>query len=141
MNPKPVIQIGGLTLVAIAVLLAVRTGSVALFLGATPGIGVVDPNTQSSLPFWFQLTFMRMFATAVAGLGVMLLWSASRLSSEQLRSLVRLVALVFGALALTALTQQIAIWNSNAGWVFTGTFVSLAVICSFSSMRRPLFQH
>jgi hypothetical protein len=139
-SPKPVMQLGGITLIVIAVLLAARTGTVAVFLGATPGTGIADVTNQSWLPFWFQLTFMRLFATALAGLGAIFLWSASRLSSDQLRSLGRLAALVLCALGLTALAQQIAIWNSTSGWLFTGLFISLTIMCGFSS-ARPLLRH
>lgn len=124
MTSKRVMQFGGIALITIALMLIVRTGSVALSLGAAPGAG---------MPFWFQLAFIRLFATALAGLGAILLWSASRLSSDQLRSLVTLVTFVLGGLGLTAASQQIAVWSSNSGWVFAGLFVSLAVICGVSS--------
>ncbi len=121
---KRLMQLGGITLIAIAVLLSVRTGSVALVLGAAPGAG---------MSFWFQLSFMRMFATALAGLGAIFLWSASRLSSNQLRSLASLVAVIFGGLALMTATQQVAIWSSSSGWVLAGVFISLAVVHGLSS--------
>jgi hypothetical protein len=128
MTSKPVLQFGGLTLIALALVLVVRTGSVARVLGAEPGAG---------LPFWFQLSFMRMFAAALAGLGAIFLWSASRLSADQLRSFVTLVALVLGGLGFTSATQQVAIWSSNAGGVLAGLFVSLAVIYGVSSAFVP----
>jgi hypothetical protein len=58
---KRVMQFGGITLIAIARVLMARTGSVALVLGAAPVAGV---------PFWFQLSFMRLFATALLLAGV-----------------------------------------------------------------------
>jgi hypothetical protein len=124
MTSKRVMQFGGIALITIALMLLVRTGSVALSLGAARGAG---------MPFWSQLAFIRLFATALAGLGAILLWSASHLSSDQLRSLVTLVTFVLGGLGFTAASQQIAVWSSNSGWVFTGLFVSLAVICGVSS--------
>lgn len=105
MRLKRMMQFGGVTLIAMAIALAVRTGGIAILLNA---------NAETGLPFWFQLSFMRMFAAALAGLGAVFLWSASRLSVDRLRSLVRLVAVVFGGIG--SITQQIAIWNSTSGW-------------------------
>jgi hypothetical protein len=124
MTSKRVMQFGGITLIAIALMLMVRTGSMALVLGAATGAG---------MPFWFQLSFMRLFATALAGLGVIFLWSASHLSSDQLRSLVWVVTFVLGGIGLMSATQQIAIWSSSSGWILAGLFASLALICGVSS--------
>jgi hypothetical protein len=139
MSPKRVMQFGGVVVTASALLLVVRTGHVAVSLGAVPGVGT-DVNNQSWIAFWLQLTFMRLFATALAGLGAIFLWSASHLSAEQLRSLLRIATLVLAALGLTAVTQQFAIWNSSSGWVIAGLFVFLATICGMSA-ARPVFRH
>ena len=140
MSPKRVMQFGGVVVTASALLLVVRTGHVAVSLGAVPGVGTTDVHNQSWIAFWFQLTFMRLFATALAGLGAIFLWSASHLSPEQLRSLLRIATLVLAALGLTALTQQFAIWNSGSGWLIAGLFVFLATICGMSA-ARPVFRH
>jgi len=128
LTSKRVVQFGGITLIAIAFALTIRTGSVALVLGADPGGG---------LPLWFQLSFMRMFAAAIAGLGAIVLWSASRLSSEQLRSFITLVAFVLGGLGFVSATQQIAIWSSTAGWLLAALFLSLAFVYGVSSAFVP----
>lgn len=130
MSPKRVMQFGGIALIAFAVLLVVRTGDLAVSLGATPGVA----------PFWFQLTFMRLFATALAGLGAIFLWSAVRLSEEQLTSFLKMGAGVLSALGLMALTQPNAVWSSGSGWALAALFVVLAVICGASSLR-PVLRH
>jgi len=86
--------------------------------------------------FWFQLTFIRLFATAVAGLAAILIWCSGQLSSTQQKSLTHLVGCVFGAIGLMAVGQQMAIWNSSTGWVLAGSFLGAAAICALSSVRR-----
>jgi hypothetical protein len=71
----------------------------------------------------------------VIGLGVVLFWCASHLTLAQHRSLVRVLSVVLGGLSLLALGQQIAIWNSGAGWVLTGALLLTALVCAASAFR------
>jgi hypothetical protein len=89
-----------------------------------------------SMAFWFQLAFMRLFGTALIGLGAILLWCHSHLTESQHSSLVKVLGVVLGALALMAVGQQIAIWNSNAGWALAGTLLLMAAACAVSTVRE-----
>jgi hypothetical protein len=80
---------------------------------------------------------MRLFGAAVIGLGVVLFWCASHFTLAQHRSLVRVLSVVLGGLSLLALGQQIAIWNSGAGWVLTGALFMTALACAASAVRAP----
>jgi hypothetical protein len=114
------------------------TGPVASALGALGGgDAVAGASDPISLTFWFQLAFMRLFGGAVIGLGVVLFWCASHLTLAQHRSLVRVLSVVLGGLSLLALGQQIAIWNSGAGWVLTGALLMTTLACAASAFRGP----
>lgn len=125
MTPRTALRLASLSLIGLALLLIFRTGSIAIALGAAVG---------NPMALWFQLTFMRLFAMLLTGLGVILLWCAARLSLEQQRSLVTLMSGVLGALAATAVTQQIAIWNSTAGWALAGLLLTTAAACTLSAL-------
>jgi len=127
MTPKSVIRFGGVALIVLAMAMLVRTGDIASSLGAIDG---------TDRAFWFQLTFMRLFATSLAGLGAILIWCSGQLSSSQQNSLTNLMGCVLGAIGLMAVVQQIALWNSSAGWVLAGSFLGAAAICALSSVRR-----
>ena len=134
MTTRRVLQFGGHGLIALGLLIAFRTGAVALALGAVAGSGPAGPNNPSWMAFWFQLTFMRLFSTAVIGLGVILLWCGSVLSPGQQASLVRIVGVILGAFALTAVGQQIAIWNTNAGWLLSAAFIAATATYLMSAL-------
>jgi hypothetical protein len=116
-------------------LLLIATGSIASALGALREDVVTGASDPASMAFWFQLAFMRLFGTALIGLGVILLWCHSHLTDAQHSSLVKVLGVVLGALALMTIGQQIAIWNSNAGWVLGGTLLLTAAACVVSTVR------
>jgi hypothetical protein len=138
MTPRNIIRSGGAILAGIGTILLIATGPVASALGALGGgDAVAGASDPVSLTFWFQLAFMRLFGAAVIGLGVVLFWCASHLTLAQHRSLARLLSVVLGGLSLLTLVQQIAIWNSGAGWVLTGALLMTALACAASAFRGP----
>lgn len=135
MTPRNVIRFGGGALCVVGMVLLIATGSVASALGALGRDAVAGASDPTSMAFWFQLAFMRLFGTALIGLGAILLWCHSHLADAQHSSLVRVLSVVLGALALMTVGQQIAIWNSIAGWVLAGTFLLTATTCVVSTVR------
>jgi hypothetical protein len=134
MTPRNVIRFVGGAVCAPGIVLLVATGSVASGLGAGAGDAVPGSVDSASLAF-FQLAFMRLFATALIGLGAILLWCHSHLSDAQAGSLLKILSIVLGGLALMALGQQIAIWNSGAGWVLAGALLLTAAVCTVTTVR------
>ena len=135
MTPRNVIRFVGAAVCAPGIVLLVATGPVASALGAFAAGPVQAGGDSASLAFWFQLTFMRLFATALVGLGAVLLWCHSHLTDAQIGSLVKVVSVVLGGLALMTLGQQIAIWNSTAGWVLAGALLLTAAACAAIAVR------
>ena len=140
MTPRRVLQIGGLGLIALGLLIVFRTGTVAFALGAIAGNGPAVPGNPTWMAFWFQLTFMRLFSIAIIGLGVILWWCGTVLSQSQGASLVRILSVILGAFALTAVAQQVAIWNTNAGWWLSAAFIAAAATCVMSALLNPTRQ-
>ena len=138
MTPGNVIRFGGAALCVVGVLLLMATASIASALGASGGTaGAGDLTSQA---FWFQLTFMRLFATALMGLGAILLWCHAHLSEALHSSLAKLLGVVLGGLALMTCAQQIAIWNSSAGWVLAGALSLMAAACAVGSANAATRQ-
>jgi hypothetical protein len=135
MTSRNVIRFAGAAVCVLGVILLVATGPIARALGALAGDAVAGGTDPASLAFWFQLTFMRLFATALIGLGAILLWCQSLLANAQLGSLVRVLSVVLGGLALMALAQQIAIWNSGAGWLLAGVLLLTTAACVVSTIH------
>ncbi len=106
-------------------------------LGAQGGaVAVAGASDPSSLAFWFQLSFIRLFGTTLVGMGLILLWCRAQLDAEQQRSLLRLTAVALGAVAVMAVGQQIAVWTSTAGWMLAGSLLLVTITC-LSSAWRP----
>jgi len=136
MTARNVIRLGGAALCGVGIVLLVATGAIASALGAVPDGVVAGSSDPASMTFWFQLAFMRLFGTTLIGLGAILLWCQSHLADAQHRSLVKVLGLVLGALALMTVSQQIAIWNpSSVGWLLAGTFLLTATACGVSAVR------
>ena len=135
MTPRNVIRFGGAALCLVGLTLLTATGAVASALGALRGDVIAGGSDPVSMAFWFQLAFMRLFGTALIGMGVVLLWCHSHLTDAQHSSLVKVLGVVIGALALMTVGQQIAIWNSNGGWVLAGTLLLTAAACAVSTVR------
>jgi hypothetical protein len=134
MDPGTVVRVVGGALASVGLVLLVATGAVASALGAQGGAqAVAGASDPSSLAFWFQLSFIRLFGTTLAGLGVILLWCGAHLGADQQRSLLKVMAGSLGAVAVMAVGQQVAIWSSTAGWVLAGFLVSVAVACLMSA--------
>lgn len=141
MTARNSIGFGGAVLCLVGAVLLVATGAVADSLGAlraSLGAGASDP---SSVAFWFQLSFMRLFAVAIIGLGAILLWCRTHLTDLQQRSLARVLTVALGALALMAVGQQIAIWNASTGWVLAATLMLAAAACAPMAMRARRAAH
>jgi hypothetical protein len=135
MTPRNVIRFGGTALCALGMVLLVATGFIASALGALRGDVIAGASEPASMAFWFQLAFMRLLGTALIGLGAILLWCHSHLTDVQHLSLVKVLGVVLGALALMTVGQQIAVWNSNAGWVLAATLLLTASACAISMVR------
>ena len=135
MTPRLAIQFGSAGLASIGVALLVATASIATALGAV-NLGAIPGGADpASTAFWFQLTFMRLFGTALIGFGAFLLWLQARLTDAETTSLAQALSLVFGGLALVTLVQQIAIWNTNAGWAIAGVLVLATAVLAIGAAR------
>lgn len=135
MTPRNAIRFAATTLCAVGMVLLMATGAVASALGVPGGDAVAAANDPTSIAFWIQLAFMRLFGTALIGLGAILLWCQSHVSDAQHSSLVKVLGVVLGTLALMTVGQQIAIWNSHAGWLLAGTLLLTATACAVSTVR------
>ena len=83
MNPGTVIGVVGAALMAVGLVLLFATGAVASALGAQGGaVAVAGSSDPSSLAFWFQLSFIRLFGTTLVGMGVILLWCRAQLDAN-----------------------------------------------------------
>ena len=134
MTSKHVLKLAGCVAAVLAVYLMVDTGRVALALGAV--MATAGPDQAPPLSFWFQLSFIRMFAASVLALGLLLFWSAAQLTPPQQRSFARVVAGTFALLALVALTQQVAIWTAPTGWALAAVLAVVATLCVIGATGR-----
>jgi len=138
MTSKHVLTLAGCVAAVLAVYLLVDTGRVALALGAV--MSTAGPDQAPPRSFWFQLSFIRMFAASALALGLLLFWSAAQLTPLQQRSFARVVAGTFGLLALVALTQQVAIWTAPTGWALAAVLAVVATLCVIGSTGRASAQ-
>ena len=141
MSPGTVIRVVGAALIVVGLVLLVATGAVASALGAQGGaLAVPGATDPTSLAYWFQLSFIRLFGTTLMGLGAILMWCRTNLATEQQRSLLKVLAGALSAVAVMAVGQQIAVWTSTAGWILAGSLLLVAVACLTTAMRSAAGQ-
>jgi hypothetical protein len=131
MSPRHIFLVMGLIVGAFGALLLVQTGAIAVALGAVGGT-----NAPSTSAFWYQLSFMRLFAVSLLGLAVLSVWAGSQLTAAQQRSLGQILGGVFAVLTLMAVSQQIAIWNAVAGWEVSAVLAVVAAMYGVSALGR-----
>lgn len=91
--------------------------------------GVLETGGEATI-YWFVASFARLFGAALFGFGF-LLWAMRSLAenvalSAQARRGIILALLLGHLLALVvALTQQVSIWGTLAGWLTVGIFLLL----------------
>ena len=129
MTSRRVFRAVSLVVAAFGILVLVATGRLAVALGAVAG-------PEPGIAFWYQLSFMRMFAVALIGLASLGLWGAAQLTPIQQRSLGRVLGGVFAALALMAVAQSVAIWGGVTGWGVTAVLGLAAVMYGLSAAGR-----
>lgn len=94
--------------------------------------GILETQGDS-LTYWYVASFARLFGAALFGFGF-LLWSIRPLVEESndnnpgVRRNILVALLLANLMAFfVALTQQVSVWNSPAGWIACGVFLLLAL--------------
>lgn len=88
-----------------------------------------------TLLYWYSTSFARMYGAALFGFGF-LVWAVSNLPEivqpgSAARRAVILAMILANSLGLfVAVTQQVSIWGSAAGWITTGVY--LLLLCGYS---------
>ncbi len=79
-------------------------------------------------PFWVGSAFARLFGASLVVLGLVV-WSTRDIPDLTTQKIIGRALLLGSCFALLiSLIQQIAIWNTPAGWGIVGIFITLAVL-------------
>lgn len=98
--------------------------------------GVPEIPENNVLLYWNVASFARLFGGALFGSGL-LLWSIRRLPDEKgfpaavRRGIVFAMLLSSALVAFVAITQQVSVWGSPAGWVTFGLFTALTLVYGY----------
>lgn len=103
--------------------------------------GIIESVGGADL-YWFTVSFARLFGAALFGLGFVILSLRKIITNPILDSQTRrsvLFALLLSNLVglIVALTQQVSIWGTAAGWVITGVFFILLAGCGYYLIKNP----
>ncbi len=94
------------------------------------------PEPLEGDPFWVGSAFTRMFGASLVVLGLVV-WSAKDIPDPATQKIIGRALLLGSCFALLiSLIQQIAIWNSPAGWVIVGIFAALAFVSALQFTKR-----
>lgn len=137
MSKAAVIHLVGSVLLLGGVVLLVKTGDVAVALGAVRPMAE-GGSSPAAMEFWRQLTFIRMFATVSIGFSAICFWGGSQLTPTLQTSFLVVLVGVFAVMSGTAFVQQIAIWGRGTGWALVGVLSVLLLTCLVAAVKeRP----
>lgn len=93
-----------------------------------------------SLMYWYAASFARMFGAALFGFGF-LFWAVRRSSIDmgeggERRGILFAIVLAYLLGSIVAITQQVSIWGTLAGWVTVGLFLALLAGYSYFLVRQ-----
>ena len=121
MNYKALIKINSIIFIGLGIAFCLYAPlTMALFQ-------ITEIEVMGAVAYWFVVSFARLFGAMLFTVGV-LLWAISsslqELSAQSGRGYLYALILGYAVAVIAALTQQIAIWQSTAGWLMTVLFAA-----------------
>jgi len=98
--------------------------------------GILE-SEGSPVMYWYAASFARLLGAALFGFGFVL-WAVRGLTASASAQQGIKVALVISyALSFAvAITQQVSIWGTIAGWITSGFFLALLVACAYLLIKK-----
>jgi hypothetical protein len=84
-------------------------------------------SDKAAMTVWTGLSFVRLFGTALAGLGLVSLFTHNMSSLDARKAISRGLFAATVLILIVATVQQIAIWSTPIGWVTVGLLVLIAL--------------
>jgi len=135
MNYKFVFRLFSSVFVILGLLLTVTGAGTLSYFGVTE-IPEINFQTNEVVNFWKTYSFLRISGAAIIAYGLLIGFLAY-IEGEKDRKRASIGAAV-GLLVLTviALTQQIALWETIAGWIITAVFLIAFAVFAFLSLKK-----
>ena len=91
----------------------------------------------SPMMFWYAASFARLLGAALFGFGF-LLWAVSRQpgSAPGQQGIKIALVLAYALSFFVAITQQVSIWGTIAGWITSGLLLALLMAYIYLLIRR-----
>lgn len=84
-------------------------------------------SNRAAMTVWTGISFVRLFGTALAGLGMVSLFTHNLSSIEARKAISRGLFAAMVVVLVVAVIQQIAIWSTPIGWVTVGFLFLVAL--------------
>lgn len=95
---------------------------------------ITEIDAISVVAYWYITSFARIFGAVLLGMGVVL-WATSgainEITPHSVRGILYALIIAYVVVLITVLTQQVAVWQSPAGWVMAVLFGGLMMACGF----------
>ena len=126
----------GIFVAVLGLALVLRTGDALTALGhsAAPVAGAGD---LQALDYWRTVALARLFGMTLLALGMMLWHLKPLVGAAAERRIGLTLAAALGLVGLLALGQQIAVFETPAGWVVPVAFLALALAAGAAALRAP----
>lgn len=91
----------------------------------------------SPMMYWYAASFARLLGAALFGFGFML-WAVRRLpGSAPVQQGIKIALVIAYALSFfVAITQQVSIWGTIAGWITSGFLLALLIAYAYLLIKR-----
>jgi len=114
-----------------AAMAAILTGFI--FMGYAPmtlpfyGVPELPWDSGRDMPFWRTMSFVRLFGALLLGFGLLTWRMRNLIEPAQQRTVALAHFYAYSTTCLIALTQQIALWDTTAGWITVEALILTAI--------------
>ena len=97
--------------------------------------GILE-SEGSPMIYWYAASFARLFGAALFGFGFVL-WALRNQTGPSGKS-IKVALVISYALGFTvAITQQVSIWGTLAGWITSAVFLVLLLAYAYLLIKKP----
>jgi len=98
--------------------------------------GILETEGSPAI-YWYAASFARLLGAALFGFGFVLLALRGQAASPSgQRGLILALVISYALGLIVAITQQVSIWGTLAGWITTLLFVALLASYGYFLVRR-----
>jgi len=97
--------------------------------------GILE-SEGSPMIYWYAASFARLFGAALFGFGFVL-WALRNQTGPSGQGIKVALVISYALGFIVAITQQVSIWGTLAGWITSAVFLVLLLAYAYLLIKKP----